>query len=150
MSELTTVFVDGTRIDRAGQDGQPTSQLSGVPDWQVDTSLDFTHGPFNSSLRVHWFTDGRYDNSLIEPDQAGYASTLPNSISNNRVPGRTYLDLSAGYSFKLREADLQVYGVINNLTDQDPPPAPSSTGGYNPTLYDPLGRMYRVGARMNF
>jgi outer membrane receptor protein involved in Fe transport len=150
VSELTTVFVDGTKIDRAGQDGQPTSQVSGVPDWQVDTSLDFTHGPFNTSLRVHWFTDGRYDNSLIGPDQAGYAITLPNSISNNRVPGRTYLDLSAGYNFKLREADLQVYGVINNLTDQDPPPAPSSTGGYNPTLYDPLGRMYRVGVRMNF
>ncbi|MEJ0039681.1 MAG: TonB-dependent receptor [Gammaproteobacteria bacterium] len=152
VSKLTTVFVDGTKIDRSGQDGQPTSQVSGVPDWQVDTSLDFSHGPFATSLRVHWFTDGRYDNSLIGPDQAGYSITSPASISNNSTPGRTYLDLSASYSFKLANdtADVQVYGVINNLTDQDPPPAPSSTGAYNPTLYDPLGRMYRLGFRLNF
>ena len=46
--------------------------------------------------------------------------------------------------------NVQVYGVINNLTNQDPPPAPSSIGAYNPALYDPLGRMYRVGARLRF
>jgi len=151
VSELTTVFVDGTRIDRADQNGQPTSQPSGVPDWQVDASLDFSRGPLATSLRVHWFTDGRYDNSLIGPDQAGYSITLPNSISNNNIPGRTYVDLSASYDFNLRnDIGMQVYGVINNLTDQDPPPSPSSIGAYNPTLFDPLGRMYRVGVRLSF
>jgi outer membrane receptor protein involved in Fe transport len=151
VSELKTVFVDGTSIDRAGQDGQPTGQVSGVPDWTIDTSLDFSRGPFASSLRVHWFTDGTYDNSLVGPNQAGYAITRPNSISNNSVPGRTYLDLSASYDFKLDSGtNIQVYGVLNNVTDQNPPPAPSSTGAYNATLYDAMGRMYRIGARMNF
>jgi iron complex outermembrane receptor protein len=151
VSELKTVFVDGTSINRSGQDGQPTGQVSGVPDWTVDTSLDFSHGPFATSLRVHWFTDGTYDNSLIGPNQAGYAITRPNSISNNSVPGRTYLDLSASYDFKLEGGtNIQVYGVLNNLTDQNPPPAPSSTGAYNATLFDAMGRMYRVGARMSF
>jgi hypothetical protein len=151
VTELTTVFVDGTKIDRAGQNGQPTSQPSGVPDWQVDATLDFSTGPFNTSLRVHWFTDGRYDNSLIGPDQAGYAINLPNSISDNELPGRTYLDLSASYNFSVwNDVSAQVYGVINNLTDQDPPVAPSSIGAYNPTLFDPLGRMYRLGVRLSF
>ncbi|MEJ1966643.1 MAG: TonB-dependent receptor [Gammaproteobacteria bacterium] len=151
VSDLSTIFVDGSRINRAGQDGQPTSQVSGVPDWQVDTSLDYSIASFSTSLRVHWFTDGTYDNSLIGPDQAGYAITRANSISDNSLPGRTYVDLSANYGFQIRDgARIEVYGVINNLTDQNPPPAPSSTGAYNPTLYDALGRAYRIGVRMNF
>jgi len=151
VSELTTVFVDGRREDRAGQNGQPTQLPSGVPDWQVDASIDFSRGPFSTQLRAHWFTDGSYDSTLIGPDNPAYAITLPNSISDNTLPGRTYLHWSAQYGFDFANGmNMQVYGAVNNLTNQDPPPSPSSVGAYNPTLYDALGRAYRVGVRMSF
>ena len=124
---------------------------SGVPDWQIDASIDFSRGPFSTQLRAHWFTDGSYDNTMIGPDDPRYSITLPNSINDNTLPGRMYLHWSAQYEFSLSNGiDMEVYGVVNNLTNEEPPPAPSSIGGYNPTLYDPLGRAYRVGVRMNF
>jgi outer membrane receptor protein involved in Fe transport len=53
---------------------------------------------------------------------------------------------------------LQIYGVVDNLTDKQPPFASGITqfglanafGGTNATFFDTLGRMYRVGLRMKF
>ena len=36
------------------------------------------------------------------------------------------------------------------LFDKEPPVAPSNQGATNQLLFDPLGRMYRFGFRMNF
>jgi outer membrane receptor protein involved in Fe transport len=39
---------------------------------------------------------------------------------------------------------------VQNLLDRDPPVAPSNQGATNMILFDPLGRSYRAGVRMNF
>jgi outer membrane receptor protein involved in Fe transport len=45
---------------------------------------------------------------------------------------------------------MQLWGSINNLTDEDPPLYGGGTGGTNAIFYSTAGREYRMGLRMNF
>ena len=45
---------------------------------------------------------------------------------------------------------LQLWGTINNLTDEDPPLFGGATGGTNAIFYSTAGREYRMGVRVNF
>jgi outer membrane receptor protein involved in Fe transport len=46
---------------------------------------------------------------------------------------------------------LELFGVVNNLFDKDPPKnLPSSFGPTNNVLYDVLGRSYKVGLRLMY
>jgi outer membrane receptor protein involved in Fe transport len=65
--------------------------------------------------------------------------------------------LSGNYNFALSGGNqMQLWGAINNLTDEDPPATgggvgfASGIGGTNPIFYDTAGLSYRVGLRMNF
>ena len=65
--------------------------------------------------------------------------------------------LSGTYNFELAGGHMmQLWGSINNLTDEDPPMTGGGVGfdpgigGTNPIFYDTAGRFWRVGLRMNF
>jgi len=45
---------------------------------------------------------------------------------------------------------VQLFGVVNNLFDKDPPFAPEGQYPTNPTYFDQIGRTYRVGVRVQF
>ena len=76
------------------------------------------------------------------------------------MPGYQIFTLSGNYTFKDvgPTNTLQVFGVIDNLFNKQPPFASGSgafgltngNGGTNAIFYDTLGRMYRVGVRMSF
>ena len=76
------------------------------------------------------------------------------------VPSYQIFTLSGTYNLKnIGAADnLQLFAVIDNLFDKQPPFASGASafglsngnGGTNPVFYDTLGRMYRVGLRMTF
>ena len=65
------------------------------------------------------------------------------------MKGALYVDI--GTTYRVTD-NLGVYFKVDNLFDKGPEPAPQTgTGqGTNPFLYDILGRMYRLGARINF
>ncbi len=149
--DLTTTDPTGTSINRAGQNGSPTSAPSGVPDWQVNSYFTYTHGRASGQLGVRYISPGTRDNTLIGPEQAGYSNTLANSTNTNHIGAYWYFNINAQYDIlKSGSRSLQVFGVINNLFDRDPPPAPSSFGPTNNVLYDVLGRTYRVGLRFSY
>ena len=58
-----------------------------------------------------------------------------------------YLSWNGSYNFTVDGRRMQVFGVINNLLDADPPPLAVAAliGGGNP--YDFIGRTFKVGAR---
>lgn len=145
--DLTTIDSTGTVTDRAGQNGAPASQLSGMPDWTVDLTLTYENGPATFMIQTHSLTGGAYNVQLIGPEDPGYSVALPNSISDNYVEGRTYVNLAGSYDLT---SHVQVFGSITNLFDSAPPVAPSSVGSYNPVLYDAIGRRYNIGVRANF
>jgi hypothetical protein len=101
---------------------------------------------------MRYITKGIYNALQIGPDQPGYSPTLTNSISDNSVPDRLYVNLSAQVDvIKDGSRSLQVFGVINNVFDVQPPAdLPSSFANGNPILYDVVGRAFKVGARFTY
>jgi outer membrane receptor protein involved in Fe transport len=57
------------------------------------------------------------------------------------MPGAIYWDASASWNATEHS---QLYVKVNNINNYLPPP---SQGGYNPTVYDVIGRMYYIGIR---
>jgi iron complex outermembrane recepter protein len=63
--------------------------------------------------------------------------------------GATYVDVGGAYDVSEK---VTAYFKVDNVLNASPEPAPQTNAFYgaNPYLYDVLGRMYRVGVRMNF
>lgn len=145
--ELSTTDTGGVTTDRAGQNGAPVSQLSGVPKWVIDADVTYSAGPFSASLQMHYLTGGKYDVTMVGPEDAGYDPAATNSISTNRVAGRTYFNLAASYQLNTA---VELFGAVTNLFDVSPPIAPSSVGPFNAVLYDPIGQSFKFGVRAQF
>lgn len=149
MKDLITIDSSGIAVDRAGMNGSPVSQPSGLPRWQLNGFFTYDAEPFSAQVQVRYISKGRYNTTLIGPDEEGYSPTLPNSISDNAVGSMVYVNLNAQYTLWERDGrTVQIYGAINNLFDRDPPKdIPSSFGPTNNVLYDVIGRYFRIGAR---
>ena len=144
-------------IDRAGMTGFPISQASGVPKWQMDGVIGYSDQRFSLNLQARWIQKGKYDVTLVGPDDPRYTSFLGDAanvgktINDNTVPGRVYFNLAAQYNIVRGDdgRNVQVFGSINNLFDRDPPLAPGGNG-MNPVYFDQLGRYFRGGVRFRF
>ena len=149
---LKTTDATGLSIDRAGVAGNNVSGGgAGLPHWQLNGLINYTQGGLSLTLETRYIQSGLYDATLIGPEQEGYDIDLPNSINTNHVDGATYMNLGARYRVSgFMDGKLEVFGAIQNLFDKEPPVAPSNQGATNQLLFDPLGRMYRFGFRMNF
>ena len=152
VKDLITVDTAGVAIDRAGQNGAGVSQPSGLPDYTVNGYITYRSDPFSAQIQIRHISDGVFQVTNIGPGQAGYDPLLPNSVSDNLVEAVTYVNLNAQYTL-WSEGDqrVELYGVVNNLFDKDPPNnLPSSFGPTNNVLYDVVGRSYKVGLRLRF
>lgn len=140
-----------TAIDRAGQTGVQTQAQPGVPDILLNGLVSLKTGPFQVSAEGRYIPKGKYDATLIGPEDAGYSPSLANSISTNRVDDRFYLNLVANWTYELgAERELTLFAGINNVTDVDPPIAPSNGIGTNAIFFDTVGRSYRAGVRVKY
>ena len=114
------------------------------------------------NLRTTWITPGgtatlsanwRYFGStgLSSNTSNPFLQSAPVAI-NSSIPAYNYLDLAATWKVK----DVQLRAGINNLFDKDPPVIAagllSSFGNGNtyPGVYDPMGRVFSVGATVTF
>jgi outer membrane receptor protein involved in Fe transport len=152
LEHLKTTDITGLSIDRAGVDGNNVSGGgAGLPLWQMDGLLTYAAGPLSLSLETRWISAGLFDATLIGPGQGGYNVNLPNSINDNHVAGVVYFNLGARYRvLEVKDNTLEVFFGVQNLLNRDPPVAPSNQGSSNLLLFDPLGRSYRLGLRLNF
>jgi outer membrane receptor protein involved in Fe transport len=144
-NHLTTIDAVSS-IDRAG-----SGALGGVPEWNNNTSLTYAINDLSTSLQLRYTSAIKGDASLIDPTDAGYNSSLPNSINVNHFPSATYLNWTVQYDIlKNENQSLQVFGLINNVLNKDPADLAivAFASGGNP--YDVIGRVYKVGARYNF
>jgi iron complex outermembrane recepter protein len=140
VNELTTTDPNGA-VDRVYQT---------VPKWSANASFTYLLGRFSTTAQLRYIGKTLQDAELVGPDSAGYSPTLPNSINVNLRKPLSYLNLSAQYDLRDSErGHIQIFGVVNNLLDRDPPPF----AGSNPigaSLYDLVGRAYRMGVRVAF
>ena len=150
--DLITIDATGTAVDRAGMNGSPVSQPSGLPQFTGNAYLTWTKDRFSGTAQIRYVSKGVYNATQIGPHQSGYTAIAANSISDNSVDSEVYVNLNAAYDvIDSGGRKLQVFGVVNNLFDKDPPnDLPSSYGVTNPVLYDPVGRSFKVGVRFTY
>ncbi|KRA83244.1 hypothetical protein ASD76_04065 [Altererythrobacter sp. Root672] len=146
-SELTTVDVAGA-IDRAGQTGWRTGTVPGVPDYAIDGMATWTLDQFQLTAHGRYIPSGIFWTNFVGPDQEGYSITLPNSVDNNRVQSRFYLDLAFQWRVEAGDREFEFFTAVNNVFDRDPPIAPGSMGTTNQLLFEPVGRAFRAGVRV--
>jgi len=99
----------------------------------------------------NWISDGRLNTQYIQCTAGCPLPTVNNpTVNNNFIPGAFYFNVGGTYNL---DEHWQVFGKIDNVTNVDPPAianaAPNTAMGVNPSLYDTIGRLYRVGVRLN-
>jgi len=141
----------GSVIDRAGQVGGFTTGTNtgstSVPHWQLNGSLTYATDLFSTTFQGRYLQGGKVDKSLVDPSEADYNAASPISVQGNDVSARFYLNWSGSLNIVNKGKDkLQLYMVINNLTNVAPPFPNTQVSGF----YDRIGRYYRVGVRFAY
>jgi hypothetical protein len=148
VGKLKTVSF-GDSVDRAGQTGMTVGLAA--PRWTVNGYITYASPRVTLTVQGRYIAPGQYDAQRIGPDDPGYATTLPNSISDNRVAGRFYVNLFGSVHVGPdRDKGFELFGSINNLFNRAPPPAPETAFYTNPVYFDTIGRYFRAGARVKF
>jgi len=127
----------------------------GTPKWLYRVQGTWSNDDFIFNLTGRGVSSGVYDTSFVECTASCPASTVTNrTINDNRIAGAFYLDASLTFNIETGGRDLQFYLAANNLLDKDPAvvaPGPAgsayATPATNQSLYDLLGRTFRVGVR---
>jgi outer membrane receptor protein involved in Fe transport len=105
------------------------------PKWKVSTSLNYSVGPAQLSLKTRWIDD------MFNSQDAGAATKIRPGVKS-----RIYFDLTGRYAFG---DDLEVRGGVLNIADKDPP-VWTGEGATDLALYDVLGRRFYVGVKKRF
>lgn len=148
--ELTTVAF-GQEIDRAGQTGAAGS--ISAPKWSANAFVTFLNPRFSATLQGRYIDGGVLNAEYIDPNDPGYSPTLQNSITDNSVPSRFYLNLFGTAKLGPDWEDgrgFELFFRINNLLNQNPPIVPEFQFPTNPVYFDTIGRYYTLGARARF
>jgi iron complex outermembrane recepter protein len=137
---LLATYVDLYSIDGTTYQGDVGGDVSyPIPKLRWNANATYSQGPWTAYLAGRFVDGGKYNHTM--------------DIDKPNVDSRFYVDASLTWNFG-GEYDMQVYGVVRNLFDKDPPVAPStfflSPLGSNAVLYDVIGRMFTVGARVKF
>jgi len=128
--------------DRAGQVGSG----AGIPHWRGNLGVSYRAAKYEAGILYRYVQGGKYDNTFIEVD----GSSNVNSINDNTVSGRGYIDLNGSYKFT---DNFDLFAKVNNLLDKDPPATPNvitQTIYASAPFYDRTGRYYIAGARLRF
>jgi outer membrane receptor protein involved in Fe transport len=149
-------------INYAGQSGPivDAGDFFPQPKWMWNAIIAYNTTRFNTTMTVRHIGAGTLNMERIGPEDAGYAPTLRNSITTNRVRSATYINLAMSYQIPLGSNEdqyVEVFGGIENLFDKRPSIAPG--GGVaagatayptNPVFYDTFGMRWKGGLRLRF
>jgi len=149
------------KVNYAGQSGPVVEggDFYPSPKWMWNLLLGYTVDHFNTTIGVRYVGKGKLNATLIGPEDSGYAPTLANSITTNRVKSATYLNVAMSYGIPLGSGgknEVEIFGSIDNLLDKKPPVAPGSSpanaSAYptNPVYFDTFGMRMRGGVRVRF
>jgi outer membrane receptor protein involved in Fe transport len=136
-------YVGKLYSSNSGELAGTTGQSNGIPHWRGNVSLEYRTDRFNVGTLVRYVQGGLYNNLYHE----GGGN---NSINNNRVGARTYVDLSAGYKIV---DQVELFAKVNNLFDRDPPITPqvvTAASAAGSPFYDRVGRLIIGGVRFRF
>ena len=126
------------------------------PHWSGVARLDYTNDAMSTALTYRAMSSGTLRNTYVEC-QTGCPTNLVSpyqSIDNNYGPGYYYFDWSITRKFELGSSAAEAFLNVNNIFNRDPGITPKGSDeiGYeisasNPSKYDVLGRVFKVGLR---
>lgn len=144
VDELKTVSF-GEVVDRAGQTGNAAALAA--PDYLINGTLTYASPRWSLTLQGRYIPSGKLDALYLEPGDAGYSPTELNSINDNSVSSRFYMNMFGSF-FLGPDRQFEIFGSVNNLFNKAPPAAPELQFYTNPVYFDSIGRYYRVGFRV--
>jgi len=128
----------------------------GPPDYMYRLTARYKSGPYAMSLTGRGISSGVYNNAWIEcTTGCPTSNSINRTINDNNIDGQFVVDANLTYTMeRANDSSYEFFLNIRNLLDEDPPvvapgPAGSAYGtpSTNPTLFDQLGRNFRVGVR---
>lgn len=135
-----------------GGNSQTYNQSGGnVLTWKLQETQSYQNDVWGVNLTERWYADGTFTNKNTIVCAPGTCPSLTTAqlvqtptINYNYVPAVFYLDVGANWNVSDRT---QIYVKVDNVANKLPP----DTGGatVNNTLYDVIGRMYRIGVRFS-
>jgi len=155
---IATLYLENTvdngldpAIDIVGENSD-----GGNPEFLYRMTASYVEGPLRLNLIGRGISSGTYDNSYVECASDCPASTATaRTINTNHIDGAFYVDASVYHDFSYGSSNLTLFFAVSNLFDKDPPvvgsgPAGSAyaTPATNQSLYDLLGRTFRIGAKI--
>jgi outer membrane receptor protein involved in Fe transport len=143
-TDETTIVQNGTKVDNAGSLSGATVGGGGQPKFKATITATYDLGPYSGTIQTRLIGSGHLVNGWTNLD-----------VDDNHVPWVGYLDLRGSYNLN---PNWQAYFAVDNVLDTPPPAVPgrydTANVYYSPgspgTVYDLLGRMYRIGFRVNY
>lgn len=129
-----------------------------LPSWNYRLSATYEYNGFTTRLVGRGFDDGVIDNNYVVCTANCPLSTPEaRTVNNNYRAGAFYLDANFTYKFEIAGVAAQALFAVKNVMDKDPYIYGAGTVGGNNTpayprtdrtLFDTLGRTFRLGLRV--
>lgn len=111
-------------------------------EWQGLLSGAYAVGPSRTTVTLRYIGDGKYNNWPLDH---------PQGIAGNHFGAITYVELAQSYDIEVAGKAFTLFGVVENLFDQDPARIPGTYSSFGTsTDYDLVGRAFRGGVRFRF
>jgi outer membrane receptor protein involved in Fe transport len=128
--------------DYAGSVGQD-SAVRGIPKFRSTASATYLEGPWQGTVQGRFIGEAKLNNAWG-----------PLDVDKNHLPFVAYLDLRLSYKWN---DNIQLYGAIDNVINTPPPLTPGTSNaenfydqGITDSIYDAIGRQFRVGIRVHY
>lgn len=119
-----------------------------IAPWRGNAYVNFNISGFNARYGVK-YVDGVVDERCPAlPDPCATTSFGPTDFGRN-ISSFTQHDIHLAYDLPISAFDAQLQFSVENFTDADAPSARVPLG-YNPFTGNPLGRVWRLGAKVGF
>jgi outer membrane receptor protein involved in Fe transport len=172
LTKIEATYLNGGRMESSGLDATLAYRADLAwaplaPALSVDVLYSYTNkmivrniyddAPFDEAGLANFPRHQIYATGSLETDRfktlwtvrrRGEAQTIAGSeIPESRLPPTTYVDV--GLQFRPSDSVI-LYAGVENLFDKDLPVAAFAEGGFLAAFYDPIGRRYFAGAKMEF
>lgn len=128
--------------------GQTYSQSGGtVMTWKIEATESYQNDNWGLSLAERWYAGGTFMNKntiVCAPGTCPVDTLQSPTINFDRVDAILYLDIGLNWNVSDKA---QLYAKVDNLTNAMPPDVGAQTAANS--IYDVVGRMYRVGVRFS-
>ena len=115
--------------------------------WKIEATQSYQNDVWGIDLTERWYADGTFfnKNTIVCAPGTCPVDTVQSPTANfDKVDAVLYLDVGANWNVSDKT---QLYAKVDNVTNLLPPDVGASTAPNS--IYDVVGRMYRIGVRFN-